>query len=44
MKRSASNPLKQDPIHFNHGERTLKNCIVCQGNHNSRKQNDGQIG
>jgi hypothetical protein len=29
-KRSSSNPTKQIPSHFNHGERNYKKCIVCE--------------
>jgi len=29
VKRRASSPLKQNPSHFNHGERNVKNCILC---------------
>jgi hypothetical protein len=31
FKRRANSPNKQNPCHFNHGERNVKNCLVCEG-------------
>ena len=30
QKRRAVSPLKQNPIHFKHGDRNLKNCLLCE--------------
>ena len=32
LQRSNSY-LKYNPSHFNHGEKTLKGCILCEGKH-----------
>ena len=37
-KRSQSNPLKQNPTHFNHGARNYKNCLICEGKNTAGKQ------
>lgn len=36
LKRRANTPTKLNPIHFNHGERIVKNCLLCEG---KQKQN-----